>query len=236
MRIISAIALARLGMIDPRLMRLAWQLKKSRKTYLTYSTLLSLAQSFLLMRARRQHPVQIAEFGVGRGGSAILLGWLVGEYGGTLTLYDVFGRIPPPTERDGERAQQRYQVILSGESSEYYGNIPNLREVILDELRAVCRPDQVEIVQGRYEELLKCPRDKRSFDLVHIDCDWYESYKAVLTYLPSNISPGAILQIDDYSNWQGATAAVDAADWLTHFKRRLVDGALVIDTAYQMEQ
>jgi len=217
-------------MIDPRLMRLAWRLKQSRKTYLTYPALLSLAQSFLLMRARRQQPTQIAEFGVGRGGSAILLGWLVGQYGGTLTLYDVFGRIPPPTPKDGARAQQRYQAILTGESHGYYGNMPNLLSVILSELHAVCRPDQVEIVQGKYEELLESPRDDRSFDLIHIDCDWYESYKAVLTYLKGNLSPGAILQIDDYSNWQGSTAAVDEAEWLSHFKRSLVDGTLVIDT------
>lgn len=235
MRIMSAIALARLGMIDTRLMRLAWHLKKSRKTYLTYSTLLSLAQSFYLARTRRQQPAQIAEFGVGRGGSAILLGWLVGQHGGILTLYDVFGRIPPPTPEDGERAQKRYQVILTGESREYYGNIPNLLSVILSELRAVCRSDQVEIVQGRYEELLTRPRDKRSFDLVHIDCDWYESYKAVLTYLQGNLSPGAILQMDDYSNWQGSTSTVDEAEWLNHFKRRLVDGALVIDTGLSTE-
>lgn len=235
MRVISAIALARLGMIDPRLMRLAWQLKKSRKTYLTYPALSSLAQSFCLLRARRQQPLQIAEFGVGRGGSAILLGWLVGQYGGNLTLYDVFGRIPPPTEKDGKGAQQRYQVILRGESSEYYGNIPNLRQVILDELNTVCRPEQVEIVQGRYEELLEHPQGKRSFDLVHIDCDWYESYQAVLTYLSGNLGPSAILQMDDYSNWQGSTAAVDEAEWLSRFDRKLVDGVLVIDTGLARE-
>lgn len=235
MRVISAIALARLGLIDLRLMRLAWRLKKSRKTYLTYPALLNLAHSFLLMRARRAQPLQIAEFGVGRGGSAILLGWLTGQYGGTLTLYDVFGRIPHPTQKDDARAHQRYQAILIGESREYYGNIPNLLSVILSELHAVCHPDQVEIVQGRYEELLNRPQDKRSFDLVHIDCDWYESYRAVLTYLQGKLSPGAILQMDDYSNWQGATTAVDEAVWLSHLKRRLVDEALVIDTDLSRE-
>jgi asparagine synthase (glutamine-hydrolysing) len=236
MRVRYAIALLRIGLIDPRLMRLAWRLARGGKTYLTYPTLHSLARSFYLMRARRHQPIQIAEFGVGRGGSAILFGWLIGQHGGNLTLYDVFGRIPPPTQKDGARAQERYQVILTKESPQYYGNIPNLQQVVLDELSAVCRRDQVEIVEGRYEELLEHPQDKRAFDLVHIDCDWYESYKAVLAYLQGKISPGAILQMDDYSNWQGSKAAVDEVNWLSRFQRRLVDGALVIDTGLAMER
>jgi len=225
-------SLVKLSLIHPRLALLAWNLKRARKTYLGYPQLLSLAKSFLLVRARRcQEALQVAEFGVGRGGSATVLGWLINRYEGTLVLYDVFGRIPPPNlEKDGERAQERYRVILNEESQDYYGNVPDLLRVIMDELGSVCNLDKVEIVPGRYEETLAEPTEKRLFDLVHIDCDWYESTRAVLSYLQSNIRPGAIIQVDDYSNWQGARMATDEADWLRHFKTRLVGGALVIDT------
>jgi hypothetical protein len=40
----------------------------------------------------------------------------------------------------------------------------------------------------------------------------------------------AIIQVDDYSNWQGCTKAVDEAKWLKSFKKWIVGGPLVIDT------
>ena len=224
------LSLLRLGTIHPRLAVLAWNLKWAGKTYLGYPQLLSLVQSFLLVKARRQRPPQVAEFGVGRGGSATVLAWLVGRYGGTLTLYDVFGRIPPPTDSDGERAQDRYQEILYREGEDYYGNVPDLSKVIVEDLSSVCSLEQIEVVPGKYEETLGHLAEKRSFDLVHVDCDWYESSKAVLSYLRDSVGPGAIIQVDDYSNWQGSRRAVDEATWLQPFRSKLVGGALVIDT------
>jgi SAM-dependent methyltransferase len=224
------LALVKLGLLNPQLMRLAWRLKRSRKTYLSYPKLLSFLYSFRLLQVRHGTPLQMAEFGVGRGGSAIFLAWLVGRYGGTLTLYDIFGRIPAPAEIDGERARDRYNHIVNNEGADYYGNIPNLLNLILGELRSVCDLDQIEIIQGRFEDTLSKQTKHRLFDFVHIDCDWYESSKAVLSYLQQNLRPGAIIQIDDYSNWKGSRAAVNEAKWLEHFKQKLVDGALVIDT------
>jgi hypothetical protein len=230
MFITKYLALIRLGLLDPRLMKLAWLLKRSQKTFLSYPKLLSFLRSFRLLTRRSQSPLQMAEFGVGRGGSAIFLAWLVGRYGGTLTLYDIFGKIPPPTEKDGKRAQDRYLTILNKESAEYYGNLPDLLNLILDEIKSVCDLKQVKIVQGRYEDTLPKLTEEHLFDFIHIDCDWYESSKVVLSYLQNNTRPGAIIQIDDYSHWQGSKMAVEEADWLKHFDRKLVDGALVIDT------
>jgi hypothetical protein len=223
-------ALLKLGLMEPHLMRLAWRLKRSQKTFLSYPKLLSFYQSFRLLQERIQTPLQIAEFGVGRGGSAIFLAWLVGHDGGKLTLHDVFGRIPAPTDKDGERAQDRYETILHKESSDYYGNIPDLLNLILEEIQIVCNLKQVEIVQGLYEDTLPKQTKQNQFDFVHIDCDWYESSKVVLGYLQNNIHPGAIIQVDDYSYWPGSRMAVEEAGWLEHFGRKLVDGALVIDT------
>jgi hypothetical protein len=224
------LALMRLGFLDPRLMMLAWELKRSQKTFLSYAKLLSIFKSIRLVKRRSQSPLDIAEFGVGRGGSAVFLAWLVGHYGGRLKLYDVFGRIPAPTEKDGESAKNRYDTIMHHEGANYYGNIPNLLSLILNEVQRVCDLKQVEIVQGRYEETLSKQTTQQHFGFVHIDCDWYESSKVVLSYLQHNIRPGAIIQVDDYSYWQGSRMAVDEADWLGHFDRRLVDDALVIDT------
>jgi O-methyltransferase len=222
-------AFLRLGIFHPWLLLLAWQLKRNKKTYLTYGKLLSLTTSFQYLKEKSDQPLQVSEFGVGRGGSAMLLAWLVGRYGGQLTLFDMFGRIPPPTDKDGQRAMDRYQAILNSEKEEYYGNIPDLIDIIKQEISTVCDPKRVVFIQGKYEETLPALSSNPVFNLVHIDCDWYESSKAVLDYLEHHLHPGAILQIDDYSNWQGSHLAVDEAKWLKPANFKLVDGAFVVE-------
>lgn len=221
--------LIRLGLVHPSLALLSWNLKRSRKTYLGYQHLFSLVDSFFAVKSRYHVPIDVAEFGVGRGGSAAILGWLVEHYGGTLTLYDIFGRIPSPSHVDGERAQERYRKIVHQETEDYYGNIPNLQAVIEKELNSVCGSDKTEFIAGRYEKTLGNLRGKRSYGLIHIDCDWYASVKVVLSYLEVNTSPKAIIQVDDYSNWRGCKRAVDESVWLKPFKKWTVGGPLVID-------
>ena len=193
-RINNHIFLLRLGLLDVRLLTLAWKIKREKMSFLTYPKFFNFAQSFQLLQERGIDTIQIAEFGVGRGGSAVFLAWLAENYGGTLSLFDVFGQIPAPTVIDGKRAHQRYETILNHEKEDYYGNIPDL------------------------------------LSLIHIDCDWYESVKSVLAYLEDNIQPGAIIQVDDYSNWQGSRMAIEEAEWLSGFKTWFADDSLVIDT------
>jgi hypothetical protein len=226
------VSLLKIGLHNRHLFSLVWGLIKRKKTYLTTPKLWSFVKC--VRQVSKRHPgrtLQIAEFGVGRGGSAVVLAWLANRYGGTLTLYDIFGRIPSPGEKDGQRAQERYQFILNNESKEYYGNISNLLDVVKQELSNVCDPDQVEFVQGKYEDTLLLQQKAHAFDFVHIDCDWYESSKTVLGYLKDNLNRGAILQVDDYSNWRGSKLATDEAEWLHGCRKRLVDGALIVDTA-----
>jgi len=227
----NLIALIKLGMIDPRLMLLAFNLKRSRRTYLSFSTLYSLANHSQRLYKKSHQPLQLAEFGVGRGGSASILAWFVNRYQGKLTLFDIFGRIPAPTQQDGQRALYRYEVISHQEGKDYYGNIQNLLQVVRDDLSRVCPLDRIEIVQGKYEDTLPQLLDQRRFNLVHIDCDWYESSMAVYQYLRSHLSPGAIIQVDDYSNWEGSKRAFQDAGWLSTYQAHIVDGALVIDTS-----
>ena len=224
------LTLARLGLIHPKLPGLVWKIKHSGRTFLSYPALYSLTKNFVRLNHRFPGQVQVAEFGVGRGGSAILLAWLVERFGGRLTLYDLFGRIPAPTEIDGERAQQRYAGILTSESPDYYGNLPDLLGLVTKDLHEVCRPERLEIVPGKYEDTLVNLQDARTFNQVHIDCDWYESSRVVYQYLRTRLLPGALIQIDDYSDWEGSRRAFQDATWLNHYHTSLVDGALVVDT------
>jgi hypothetical protein len=134
----NLLAIIRLGVLDPRLMLLAVKLKRDRRTYLSFSTLYSLASNSNRLYKQTRSTLEFAEFGVGRGGSATLLAWFVNKYKGTLSLYDIFGRIPAPTSLDGERALDRYDVIIKQEGEDYYGNIENLLEVVKSDISKVC--------------------------------------------------------------------------------------------------
>jgi hypothetical protein len=226
----NSLALIKLGIFKPQLLHLVWKIRKNNLTYLQIPQLLSLIENFLIMTSRKERPLEVAEFGVGRGGSAMLLAWLVNFYGGTLTLFDVFGLIPSPTEIDGEKAEIRYKYILTQESNDYYGNIQNLQQIIMEELSQICDLRQVNFIKGKYEDVLPTYTKKHSFDLVHIDCDWYLSSRSVWDYLQHNISLEGIIQVDDYLYWKGSRKAFDETEWLIGAMKKLVGGALVVDT------
>ncbi len=226
------VTLIKLGVIDPRLLYLTIKIRKSKKTFLGYQQLLSLAQSVKLVHERVERPPQIAEFGVGRGGSATLLAWFTNAYNGRLTLFDVFDRIPPPTNSDGTEAIERYQHILNYEENDYYGNVPDLLTEIKTDLSKICTLDKIDFIQGKYEDTLPAINNELSFDFVHIDCDWYESLRAVFDFLRDHVSHGAIIQIDDYLYWPGAKKATDDTQWLRGYSRRLIGDALIVDTYF----
>lgn len=159
----------------------------------------------------------------------MILAWLINKYGGSLALFDVFGRIPPPTSIDGNDAQIRYEKISQDESEEYYGNIEDLLSTIQGELASICELSQVMFIKGKFEDTLPNYQTQSAYDLVHIDCDWYESTKTVLNHIQYHLSGEAVIQVDDYEYWSGATRAVNESSWLSNFKRHTIEGALVID-------
>lgn len=219
----------RIGLIDPTLLIVVWNIKRSNKTFLSYTKIFSLINCFMRLKKKFNSPLLVSEFGVGRGGSATILAWLIGHYGGKLMLFDVFDRIPPPTEKDGQQSISRYEDILHHEDKDYYGNITDLFNTIQSEIKIVCDLSRVDFIKGKFEDILPEIREKYKFNLVHIDCDWYESTRSVLDFLRDNLHPYAILQIDDYSNWQGSHLAVDEAKWLKPTNFEIVDGALVAE-------
>lgn len=219
-----------LGATEPGLLPLALRLKREQKTFLSYAKLLSLVRAFKLVQRRTNEPMQIAEFGVGRGGSAMLLGWLVNRYGGELTLFDLFGRIPPPTASDGQAAKQRYADILSvSDGKDYYGNLDDLQARITTEISEILDLKHITFVPGRYEDSLPTRPSGECYHIAHVDCDWYASTKAVLAYLQTRVYPVAVLQFDDYGYWSGSKQAVDETEWLRGRLSTKVDDALVID-------
>ncbi len=66
----------------------------------------------------------------------------------------------------------------------------------------------IEFVPGLFQETLLSPA-VTTIALLHVDGDWYESVKVCLDSLYDKVSPGGVIQFDDYGHWAGARKAVD---------------------------
>lgn len=157
-----------------------------------------------------------AEFGIALGGSAIVIASL--RESRSFEGYDVFGQIPEPGSSDRPDAHSRYEVIRNGLSQglageEYYGYRKDLyRDVVAAFARHGLDVDDVSIAlkKGLFQDTLH-PRPHKRYSLVHIDCDWHDPVYFCLKTLSPQLSSGAAVLIDDYSDYEGCRLAVDRA-------------------------
>ncbi len=192
---------------DPKGMLLIRRVRKDRLTFLSYDALLDLRR-----RARRTSG-SIIEAGCALGGSAIVLA-ASKPRATPLHVYDVFGMIPSPGERDGDDVRRRYETIVDGGASGiaedgYYGYEADLYGKVntnFERLGVPVHGHNVHLVKGLFQDTV---HPTEPVGLAHIDGDWYESVSVCLERIwPSLVSGGAIV-IDDYDDWSGCRTAVD---------------------------
>lgn len=155
----------------------------------------------------------IVEAGCALGGSAITLA-SAKQKERKLFVYDVFGPIPPPSEKDGVDVHNRYQIIVSGNAkglgnNNYYGYEDNLYDKVVQtfaDFGFQTAENNIYLIKGLYEETLQI---KVPIALAHIDCDWYDSVMVCLNRIEPNLVKGGTLVIDDYYHWSGCRKAVD---------------------------
>jgi hypothetical protein len=147
-------------------------------TYLQQAALLDLVQVAV---NNETHAIEgaILETGCALGGSAIVLTSAKAD-DRPFYVYDVFGMIPPPSERDDTDVHERYQVITSGQSSgiageKYYGYEESLEDKVRQSFERLGYPvdqNNVHLVKGLYQDSLAVDFPVA---LAHIDCDWFDS-------------------------------------------------------------
>lgn len=188
-------------------------IKSKKLTYLEDKAMLDLKKR---VQAIEKQGIKGAfiEAGCALGGSAILIALNKAD-NRAFKIYDVFGMIPPPSEKDGEDVHRRYDTIVSGKSrgiqgGEYYGYKEDLLQSVKNNFQS-CGLDyqqqNVNFIQGLYEDTM--PLMKEKVALAHIDCDWYDSVMVCLENIVPKLSVGGVLVIDDYYAWSGCTKAVD---------------------------
>ena len=155
----------------------------------------------------------LIEAGCALGGSAIVIAKAKSK-ARPLFVYDVFGMIPPPSEKDGEDVHRRYDVIRSGASEgigprQYYGYEEDLLEKVTGHFRrhdVDVEENNVHLVKGLFQDTLHV---RGEVALAHIDGDWYESVMTCLERIVPRLALGGVLVIDDYYSWSGCRTAVD---------------------------
>ncbi len=188
------------------------QARAEHLTYLKADNLRELA-AIVIELERAQRPGLIIEAGTALGGSAIVMA--AAKSGARpMKVYDVFGMIPPPGERDGEDVHERYEKIAGGDArgvggETYYGYRDDLYGEVTDSFSRLGVPvaeHNVELIQGLFEDTIELDEPVA---FAHLDGDWYESTMTCLTRIAPLLVPGGRIVLDDYEMWSGCRTAVD---------------------------
>lgn len=196
---------------DPNKARVL-QTKRDNLTYLLHKDLLSLYRTVQQVEETGVSGIFV-EAGCALGGSSITIGMAKAKTR-PLHVYDAFGMIPPPSDKDDADVHSRYAEIKSGKSKglgkdTYYGYIENLQEVVEANLaRYNLQLDEhhIRLIKGFFEDTLHITEPVA---FAHIDCDWYDSVMTCILQIVPNLSLGGVMIFDDYSEWSGCRTAVD---------------------------
>lgn len=196
---------------DPRGRRSAYELPPGIKTMIGQTRLRHLRGCVEDVLAN-DVPGDLIETGVWRGGATILMRGVLKAHGDTtrtVVVADSFEGLPRPdveqypADEGLDFSSHRVLAVSQEEVAENFRTFG-----LLD--------DQVEFVQGWFRDTMPGLRD-RTWSVLRLDGDLYESTTDVLTNLYPQLSPGGWLVIDDHSIPACAQAVADyrAANGIT---------------------
>jgi asparagine synthase (glutamine-hydrolysing) len=198
--------------LPPRVAEVVDSVVEQRLTYLQPADVAALAR-LVLLTEREGIDGLLIEAGTALGGSAIAMA-AAKSAARPMKVYDVFGMIPAPSDRDGEDVRKRYVDIAAGRSGglrgdTYYGYRDDLYAEVTDAFtRHGLTPSEsnVELVKGLFQDTIDLDEPVA---LAHLDGDWYESTMVCLERIAPLLVPGGRLVLDDYYFWSGARTATD---------------------------
>ena len=173
-------------------------------------------------------PGDLIETGVWRGGVVIFMRALLDAYGDedrVVYVADSFQGLPPPDDAYPADADSQLHTTKSLAISRDEVEKNFERYGLLD--------DRVRFLEGWFKDTLPTVRD-RTWSVVRLDGDMYESTMDGLTNLYPQLSVGGFLIVDDYGyepcrqavadyrEANGIDEPIEAIDWLGAFWRRAV--------------
>lgn len=213
-KIITTIYLKMIAMVklNYKERKLIHSLINNKLTYLSFYRLINIA--ICIKKLRRDNAnFDVLELGCALGGSSILISKLK-SINTKFFVYDIFGLIPPPSEKDGLKEFQRYNSILNGNSvgiqgNKYYGYEKNLLQIVNDNFKLYSidkEKSNIFLIKGLIQDSLVI---NQPVCFAHIDVDWYESVLFSLQKIWPKLIKNGIIIIDDYFDWSGCKSAVD---------------------------
>ncbi len=158
-----------------------------------------------IMRQIEDVEGRIVECGVGPGRSIFAFSLISQSLGHAREIwgFDTFRGLPPPTPEDGKSNTHK-----TGWFSYSQGQVTELLRY--NGIDQTFISENIRLFPGTFSESLP-NYDGGPIALLHIDVDFYESYKAALELLWEFVAPGGITAFDEYRNpsWPGATQAID---------------------------
>lgn len=152
---------------------------------------------------RDRVPGDLIETGVWRGGATILMRAILAARGDRkrrVYVADSFRGLPPPNVAD---YPQDEGLDLSTEPQ----LAVSLDEVVANFDRYGLLDEQVQFLEGWFKDTLPTVKD-RTWAVIRLDGDLYESTMDALTNLYAGLSPGGFVIVDDYGAYQSCRQAV----------------------------
>jgi hypothetical protein len=148
---------------------------------------------------RRKVKGDLVECGTARGGCSALMGLTCRQIQTSrkIWVYDTFEGLPAPTQEDPD-----FDLAKSFEG-DCRGDYDEVRE-LFERFQIL---DDVQMVKGLFQDTLPSS-EIQQIALLHLDGDWYDSTWVCLEQLYDKVTPGGVIQIDDYGHWAGARKAL----------------------------
>ncbi|HTO91720.1 MAG TPA: TylF/MycF/NovP-related O-methyltransferase [Candidatus Sulfotelmatobacter sp.] len=119
---------------------------------------------------------------------------------------DSFEGFPEPTPQDAQESGAMHPDVHAGALAD------TSYQALLDRIRLLHWQDRITVIKGFFERTLPA-LDQQRFDLVHLDCDLYSSYRTCLEFVYPRMLPNSVIVLDDYklpaNVYPGADRAVD---------------------------
>ena len=148
---------------------------------------------------------RIVECGVGPGRAIFAFSVISESLGRPREIwgYDTFEGMPPPQEQEG--SENAHKGGWWSYSREHVRELLRLHGIEESFIR-----DKITFVPGDLRDTLPS-YDGAPIALLHLDVDFYASYKSALEFLYPHLSKGGIVAFDEYGSatWIGATRATD---------------------------
>jgi hypothetical protein len=198
----------------------------------------TLKRYFELIQVTNAVPGDIAEFGVSMGSSIITTGLLLNELNRkTIYGFDTFSGFPSYSEFDNfemfnklykknaitknhfERVLKNKSYVLARGSNTEPKNISTSMdfsatslEIVQSKIKYFALQDTIELIIGDFTKKLQEKLSNKTFSLVLIDSDLYESYAKILPVVWNKLTPGGYIYLDEYYSlkFPGPRIAVDS--------------------------